>query len=47
MMQKFQDALAKWFQKQPENTTLTGWKNLFRAGSVVLNERRTTWKRDV
>jgi hypothetical protein len=41
-----QDAMAKWFWEQPKNFTMTGTKNLFSAGGVVLNKRGNIWKHE-
>ena len=42
-----QAAMGKWFQEEPEDSTVTGLKNLFSAGRLVLNERQTMWKNKV
>jgi len=46
-MQKSKLLWENGFKKSLKSSTATGLKNLFSAGSLVLNERQTMWKNKV
>jgi len=44
---KVQAAMGNGFKESLKSSTVTGLKNLFNDGSLVLNERQTMWKNKV
>jgi hypothetical protein len=47
VMKKFNLLQQNGFENSLRSSTPMGSKNLFTAGGIVSNERRTTWKREV